>query len=84
MDFRELMTNTIAYPRIHFLYPSMVGFKDDNRTHFDRAYDITKKIIDPSSQLLNMHRLENKIAVALYYRGYDNPYEVAETIRALK
>ena len=58
MDFRELMTNTIPYPRIHFLYPSMIGFKGDNRISYsDRPYGLTKKLIDPSSQLLNMHKL---------------------------
>lgn len=71
-NLNELVTNLVCYPRINLLYPSSTPLKSS-----DRLYDsllpsvdtLTQQIFEPNSRLVDMHGLENKIAVGLYYRG---------------
>lgn len=80
-DFRDLLTNIVCYPRIHYAYPSFVGLDSDLRAASIRTTDdMTRAILDPSSQLMDMRRLENKLGVALFYRGYVEPFEVLKAL----
>lgn len=54
-NFRDLLTNLVCYPRIHYTYPSFVGLNGDLRTkQLRNNYDLTKAVLDPSSQLMDM------------------------------
>lgn len=73
-----MLTNLVCYPRIHYTYPSFVGLDGDLRaTKLRNNYELTKAVLDPSSQLMDMRQIENKIAIALFYRGFVEPFEVS-------
>lgn len=73
----DLLTNLICYPRIHFLYPSFVGFKQDKRNKYCFQNDyLTKNILDVKARLVNMTKVSKKITIGLFYRGNIGPYEI--------
>jgi hypothetical protein len=86
-NLNEMATNLVCYPRINLVYPSATPLLTAERT-YDRYFmpvdQLTSNIFNPSNRLINMHGVESKIAVGLYYRGDVNPFEVFQSLRALK
>jgi hypothetical protein len=82
-----MVTNLVCYPRINLVYPSSTPLISSDRI-YDRYYipvdQLTRNIFDPRNRLINMHGVENKIAVGLYYQGDVNPFEVYESLRKLR
>lgn len=69
----DLCTNLICYPRIHYTYPSLVNPSGAlSRVRTNEA--VTREVMKPTSQLYNMMKVENKIAVGLFYRGATTHY----------
>jgi hypothetical protein len=46
--------------------------------------ELTNDIFNPQSRLLDMHSVQNKIAIGLYYRGDVTPYEVFKSLQLKK
>lgn len=82
-----MATNLVCYPRIKLLYPSYTPFVSWNKRYSNRlsnADQLTNDILDPKSRMLNMHGIDNKIAVGLFYRGDITPYEVRESLKKVR
>jgi tubulin alpha len=45
---------------------------------------MTNTVLQPSSQLFDMYKLENKIAISLFYRGQMLPFEVMRSLDKIK
>ena len=80
-QLQDLTTNLVAYPRINLVYPSCSLHTKNEAKSVD---ELTRDIFSPKSRLIEMHSVENKIAVGLYYRGDITPFEVHSALKRFK
>jgi hypothetical protein len=78
-----MTTNLVCYPRINLVYPSVTPPPSAHRL-LPSVESLTRQVFDPANRLIDMHGVENKIAVGLYYRGDIAPFEAHQSLAALK
>lgn len=87
VDLREMQTNLVPYPRLHFplvSYAPVVSTERVKREHLT-VNELTRECFEPNSHMLNCDvRLGHYMACCLLYRGDVVPKDVNEAIAAIK
>ncbi len=85
-DLKEIVTNLVPYPRIHFCYAAcapLTGWADK----FSRVFsvpDITAQVYREDCAQLSIARAQKYLATNLLYRGDVTPAEIVNAISQLR